>query len=406
MASESNQVNASHGDDENRSAAQIQREIRRTRAEMDQTVDALGERLRPRHLFDDLLEMFKGWGSTSGGASSSSSSQGAISGAKDKVRDAGSRVIEKLGQNPMPAALIGAGVAWLLFDNGEKRSDRARFGPGPIGAPEPPMHSGSYVDARTGRPYDETYGVGYYDAGRSGTQPQQGDESSGGGLADKARDVARSVKDGVSSAADSVRQGVSSVTETASEWAGSARGSASQAGRAFGGYASSASGYASDRMSRGYDTSKQYIERGIEEYPLAMGAAAMSLGVLAGLLFPRTRAEDEMMGRQADALKETVAEQGRQVADAAKNVATATAGAAVGEASAQGGVESVVEKVKNVARDVKDAAVESAQREGLDAQSLKETAERVGERAKETAKEESRRQGGKVRGTDGGSSLH
>src|SRR5688500_2377553 len=170
MASESNQMSSSSYGGENRSAAQIQREIRETRAEMDQTVDALGERLRPRHLLDDLLEMFRGWGATSGTASTSSS---ASSGATDKLRDAGSKVIEKLGQNPMPAALIGAGVAWMLFDNGEKRSSRVRFGSGPIGAPEPPMHSGSYVDARTGRPYDETYGTGYYDAGRSGTQPQQ-----------------------------------------------------------------------------------------------------------------------------------------------------------------------------------------------------------------------------------------
>ena len=400
MASESNQMSSSSYGGENRSAAQIQREIRETRAEMDQTVDALGERLRPRHLLDDLLEMFRGWGPTSGGTSASSStSSGAMSGATDKFRDAGSKVIEKLGQNPMPAALIGAGVAWMLFDNGEKQSSRARFGPGPIGAPEPPMHSGSYVDARTGRPYDETYGTGYYNAGKSGTQPQQaGGESSGGGIADKAKGMAQSVKDGVSSAAQGVREGVSSVTEKASQWAGSARGSASHAGQAFGGYASSASQFTSERMSRGYDTSKQYIERGIVEYPLAMGAAAMSLGVIAGLLFPRTQAEDELMGRRADELKEQVAEQGRQVADAAKNVATATAGAAVGEASDQRGVGSLVEKVKHVARDVKDAAVESAQREGLDAQSLKDTAQRVGERAKEAAKDETRRQQEKVQG--------
>jgi hypothetical protein len=204
------------------------------------------------------------------------------------------------------------------------------------------------------------------------------------------------MKESASSAAQSVKEGMSSAVAKASEWMGGARESASDAGRAFGGYASSASGFASDRMQRGYDSSKQYIERGIEDYPLAMGAAAMSLGVLAGLLFPRTRTEDQMMGRQSDELKEQAAETGRRVAEATKNVATATAGAALDEAKNEsGGAGSLVEKVKHVAKDVKNAAAESAEREGLDPQSLKEKAQRVGERAKEAAKDETRRQKGK-----------
>jgi hypothetical protein len=379
------------------SSSQIQRDIRETRAEMDETVDALSERLRPRHLFDDLLEMFRGWGGTSS-ASASSSASGTMSDAKDKVKDVGSRLMDKLGQNPLPAALIGAGVAWLLFEDGEKQRRTARFGPGPIGAPEPPMHSGSYVDARTGRPYDETYGTGFYEGAQSQGGEQQG--GAGGGITDKAKGAARSVKDSVSGAAQGVKEGASSAAEKVSGWMGGVRDSASGAGQAFGSYASSASGHASDRMRRGYDSGKQYLERGIEDYPLAMGAAAMSLGVLAGLLFPRTQVEDEMMGRQSDELKERAADTARQAADATKQVATATVGTAMDEAKSQsGGADSLVEKVKHVAQDVKDAAAESAQREGLDAQSLKEKAQRVGERAKEAAKEETQRQKGKVKGS-------
>lgn len=374
------------------SSAKIQRDIRETRAEMDETVDALGERLRPRHLFDDLLEMFQGWGATAS-SSSSSSTSGTMSDAREKVKQTGSKVMDKLGQNPLPAALIGAGVAWLLFEDGDKRRREARFGRGPIGAPEPPMHSGSYVDARTGRPYDESYGTGYYQGG-------QGGEESGPGIADKAKGAAQSVKDRASGAAQSAKEGASSAAGKASEWMGSARESASGAGQAIGEYTSSASHYASQSMQRGYQSSKLYIERGIEEYPLAMGAAAMSLGVLAGLLFPRTQTEDQAMGAQSDELKDAATEKGRHVAEAAKEVATATAGAAMDEAKNEsGGAGSLIEKAKHVAKDVKDAAAESAQREGLDPQSLKEKAQRVGERAKETAKDETRRQKGKVQGS-------
>jgi len=48
-------------------SGEIREEIRRTRAEMDETVDALGERLKPRHLLDDFLDMFRGSGGGSGG---------------------------------------------------------------------------------------------------------------------------------------------------------------------------------------------------------------------------------------------------------------------------------------------------------------------------------------------------
>src|SRR5688500_17855577 len=106
MASESNQMSSSSYGGENRSAAQIQREIRETRAEMDQTVDALGERLRPRHLLDDLLDYLQGDG---GGA-------GSAGGMRQSVKDAGWKVVDKLKQHPVPAALIGAGITWLLFE--------------------------------------------------------------------------------------------------------------------------------------------------------------------------------------------------------------------------------------------------------------------------------------------------
>jgi len=379
---------------EGTSAEQIRRDIERTRAEMDQTVDALQERLRPRHLLDDLVSMFsKSSGESSSGQSGSSGGAGGQQ-AMDTAKQIGSKVLDKLKQHPIPAALIGAGITWLLFE-GDESSDRSRTGrsdyrPRKWDVPE---HSGSYVDARTGQPYAADYGAEY-----RGPRPQGGQstgQGAGGGpgvvqqAKDKAGDAAGSVKDAVTGAAQSVKDAASSAADKVSEWAGSARESAGSAGHAMRDSASATS----EQARRGYEAGKHYLERGIEEYPLAMGAAAMALGVLSGLLLPHTRTEDRWMGEQSDDLKRQAKDAGREVVERGKHVAAATASAATDEAG-QSDVSagSLVEKVKHVVQDVKEAATESARREGLDPASLAHKGQQIADRAKDAARDETQRQ--------------
>jgi hypothetical protein len=338
----------------------IRKDIEGTRAEMDHTVDALGERLRPRHLLDDLLEMFRG--------SSVSASAG---GTTETIKQAGGKVLDRLKDNPMPAALIGAGVAWLLFSDEDKtRRSKAhqRFQ-----STEPPMYSGSYVDARTGKPYDASYGEKYRSGAAAAGAAQQTGQSTVPGQEQPG--MAQKAKEKLSAAAETTREAMAG-------WTGSARESASGMGQGMREYSSAAG----EQMHRGYDAGMHYVERGIEEYPLAMGAAAMALGVLAGLVMPATRAEDKWMGEAADDVKDRAKEAGR-------SIASATAGAASEEAQRQGGQPGELgEKVKRVAQDVAQVVSDSARREGIDPQSLKDKARTVGERAKEAAQEESQRQ--------------
>jgi gas vesicle protein len=144
----------------------------------------------------------------------------------------------------------------------------------------------------------------------------------------------------------------------------------------------------SAQMRRGFQSSRHSIERGIEDYPLAMGAAAMAVGMLAGLCLPRTRAEDRLMGEQSDELKHRARQAGQQIVESGKQVAQAGADAAAGEAEPG----SIAEKVKHVAQDVKQAAKESARREGLDSSTLKQKGRDVAERATEAARDEAKRQ--------------
>ena len=56
---------------ENASSEEIRSDIKGTRREMDETLDELGERLHPRHLLDEVIDIFRrsrcqGWGRGSG----------------------------------------------------------------------------------------------------------------------------------------------------------------------------------------------------------------------------------------------------------------------------------------------------------------------------------------------------
>jgi Protein of unknown function (DUF3618) len=80
-----------------KSAAEIEDEIRRTRAELTLTLDALAYRLTPRQLLGEGIDMIT-----------------------DSIRNngvVGTNVGEAVRANGLPLALIGAGVIWLLARN-------------------------------------------------------------------------------------------------------------------------------------------------------------------------------------------------------------------------------------------------------------------------------------------------
>lgn len=364
----------------NASSGEIRNEIRHTRAEMDETVDELSERLRPRHLLDDLLDVFR----TKAGRTDAEVTQ--------SVKDLGSGMFDKLKSHPMPAALIGAGVAWLIFDqargdgNGGSSYDRAR---GRWREGELREHSGSFVDARTGRPYDSSYGSEF--RGRSGQGEGGSGSESGPGFMDKAKeklsDMGRSVSDATSSAVDSVRDAAGSVRDSISG-AGSAAGE--MGGRA-GAWSAEAYDSARHGMRQGYDSTVRTLEESLNRYPLAMTAAALAAGVLTGLVLPETRRENRWMGEQSDRLKEQAKETGEDLLERGKEVAAATASAVSGEAEQQGLTPgSLADKSKKVVRDTVSAAKESVHREGMD--DIGQKAKSVAKRGKEVAKDEASRQ--------------
>lgn len=104
--------------DSERRTRQLQSEIASTREEMSETIDALQEKLRPGNLVSDATERVKGAASER------------MRSMTDMASEKAQGVIQEVRQNPIPALMIGAGVAWMLIDYARQQDDGYRRRPG------------------------------------------------------------------------------------------------------------------------------------------------------------------------------------------------------------------------------------------------------------------------------------
>ena len=243
----------------------IQAEIERTRTDMDATLSAIERRLTPGELVDQGMDYLRHSGGT------------------EFVRNLG----DQAKHNPMPVALVGIGLAWL-------------------------MASGRNTGASA---YDEgsTYeGMSSaYEGAKSGMQSKY----------EGAKSSMRSTASGLRERASGAKERLSQTTHSLTESARSARERLSQArGSASRGY---------QRARGGYDTM-------MREQPLALGAIGLAIGAVLAAAAPRTRKEDELMGPARERLAEQAKEAGREQLDKAKQVAAKAKDAATEEAGRQG----------------------------------------------------------------------
>jgi gas vesicle protein len=303
------------------SSRKIQADINRTRSNMDRTFDAIESKLTPGQLLQEAWGIFKG-GSGAGA----------------------SKAVQIAKQHPLPAAVIGLGVGWLLLDSSrasEKLRERNRSRQSYAGTPDYP---------------------GTRDAWR--TRGERGDRGERGERwEDEGEGRLGAAKDAVKNAAGSVADLASNAKEKVSDFAG-------QAGDKLGELTDQVKEQASDltdkvkeqasdlgsRVQRGTRKARLGFWQFLEERPLAVGAATLALGLLAGLSIPSTDVEDGLMGETRDQLLDSAKETGREMLDKGKHVADAAVDAVKQAAEDQHlTVDSLSDKVKTVANQAKEA---------------------------------------------------
>jgi hypothetical protein len=328
----------------NKSAAELEREVEAQRAQVEDTLDSLQERLSPGQMMDQLFDYAK-------------NGNGA-----EFTRNLGRSVRD----NPLPVALMGVGIAWLMLGGANGGSARSRY-----------RDDDRYLDDWDDDDWDDRFAADEYDISsrpvsfgttsqaRGGSAGTYGDTTdSGKTMSEKAGDATEGVKDRLGAAGAALRD--------KGERAGAAiRGTGERAGAALRDTGDAASRYGRGfrRRARHYgdqasESAGRYGRRArrsfldtLEEQPLVLGAIGIAIGAALGAALPPTEREDELMGESRDELKHRAETVAREQGEKAREVANAAYGAAKEETG------SSLDASKKKAADIADAAKTAAQRE-------------------------------------------
>lgn len=293
--------------------AAIRANIRETRGRMSHTIEEIGERLNPQHLKQQLTHGIH---------------EATIGRVENMARTTANRMdetrrslIETMSENPIPAAMVGVGLGWLILNRNKGNSTGSQLRSRSSATRRYTAGSGDYDAAYIGAGYGATdhgatgssaswSGDAYGDvgAGTSASDPLYSDYSgtSGGentGTMERMRERAGELGETVTSKAGAV---VGRVEETAGTVATQV---SDQAQRLVGAVA--------DQTRAG--SSKLQTE--FRDNPLLVGAATVALGFAAGLAVPTTRKETELMGDVHDRLAERAREATVQAKDKVQQAA-------------------------------------------------------------------------------------
>jgi hypothetical protein len=347
-----------------RSAAEVQREVRASRAEVEQTLEAIQDRLSPGQLFDQALAYL----SSSGG--------------NEFLRNFGATVRD----NPVPVALLGTGLAWLMLAKPRPRrsydEDEDLLDEYPEGYYGTGTFPGGYYPKGTG--YDEV----------PEGETTEGEPDATASFAERARETAHAAgmraQELGASGQEAARDASESVQETARDWGGAARVGARAAAwrareraRRIGADAREQLHDTGDYLrdsARGARARAEYYGRRmrrsffdtLHEQPLVLGAVGLAVGAAIGAGLPTTETEDEWMGETRDRLKDRAERVGSEQLDKAHATARAAYEAAKEEADRQGltmedaaAADAVERKAERVARAAAEAAKTEAERQKL-----------------------------------------
>lgn len=320
-------------------------DIRETRAELDETIGAIGAKLDPSHLIDEAKDHL------------TASARDAGASMLDQVKS--SSVLDTIKDNPVPAMAVGLSVAWFLSKIGESETDRYRR-ERYLATGDPyyaPRLQGRYGEDRYGRGYDRGYGRAY-----SG-DAYGDDESMLDTAKDKATDAVDAAKDKASHAADAVKDAASTLGDKASSATDRAGSATSDASGAVGDRARGAG----RQLQRYERRAESWLDRQMQQNPLAVGAVALAAGALVGLSVPETDAEHRALGDPAEAARQRLTsaarDAGERVTSAAQDVADQAAdkAKAVGK-EAESEAKEVGDKAQSRADRVSDTAKAEADR--------------------------------------------
>ncbi|RWC26023.1 MAG: hypothetical protein EOS27_26500 [Mesorhizobium sp.] len=247
-----------------KTSAELELDAEVARAKVSDTADSIRNKMTPGQLIDEFSGMFTGDG-------------GALTTLKAQV-----------SANPLPVALVGVGLAWLMA--------------GQVGT-RPAVGTST----ATLKPYEQDHPREFADYGGGADLGDRGPSDAGRGAVSKAASLVSGTAETVSTKAS---EAVDDISSRASEIATITAEQTAKATAA-----------ATDLLQR---------------EPLVLAALGLALGTAIGALLPRTDFEDEQVGQLSDKIRDQASEILGQGVESAKDVAAQAYQTVKNEADKQG----------------------------------------------------------------------
>jgi ElaB/YqjD/DUF883 family membrane-anchored ribosome-binding protein len=361
----------------------LHEDIEHHRREIDRTLSALESKFSAQDLTEQLMRQLRG--------------------------GPGSYFSELFGaakHNPLPLALVGVGLGWLMLGGSHGGGGTAEAKDRDSGAgrreSEPSADTERVValpdDTSLGDLYafclrreypfydDEVECLLYDDLGPeaaaawagTGRHPAEGEGTRHvqGDAGERFREHARAAGGEAKARIDRTRERMGEATEEAKIRVARARDNARR--RAM---------QAKHAAARGAREAARQTSDFVDRYPLSLVALGIATGAALGAGAPSTRAEDRWLGKASDAFLHGLGDKARDATESAKDAARAAGEAASEEAHRQGvHPEELKERARHAGEEVKEHARHAGEE-------LKERARQAGEEASGSARHEAERHG-------------
>lgn len=265
-------------------------------------------------------------------------------------------------ENPVSAALVGAGIVWMLMGSSRRAlfsGAGAALGAVGRGTQQAAGMAASGVQHAAGAAASGVRQAASAAASGIGTAAESLG-SAAGAVGNTAADVARSVSSGASGMVTGAATQAGSGLDSAYDYGSGAAGRAS---RSVASGASDMSRAAQERLSGWGGDVRHGMAETFEQHPLLLGALGVAIGAAVAAALPATEAENRMLGDASDGFKQMVTDLVAEKTDAAKGMAQS----ALQDAEAQGmtpkaatqAVQDLVGKLGTVAEKSGNALKES-----------------------------------------------
>lgn len=292
----------------------IRSDIDMTRRRIDDTIDALGERMKGRHLLDEAIGFFRQSDTSEKTNEAAARVKEKLSAAAGKISEsagsAANAVVDTVKMNPLPILLITAGAAWLAYNATRKRSADLE---------DEDLTESDRYDPDTH--YDRQLA---YPGGGPGQA-----EGPAEGLTDEASSkfaqVKGAVSDKLSSAKDQMKDKFSGLSDATRDTFQSAKERAGEIGDKV-----------QQRTREMYGRTRDKVADTADQHPVEVGLGCLALGVIIGLALPTPEPVHRLAGPTVDRLRNRTREASRDMLKKGKRVVQAATDAAKQEAQSQG----------------------------------------------------------------------